>query len=32
MHKTPNTLVNSSKTLQKPVIQDWGKGQGVLLG
>jgi hypothetical protein len=32
MHKTPNTSVNSSKTLQKPAIQDWGKGQGVLLG
>jgi hypothetical protein len=30
MHKTPNTSVNSSKTLQKPAIQDWRKGQGIL--
>ena len=25
MHKNPDTLVNSSKTLQKPTIQDWRK-------
>jgi hypothetical protein len=30
--KTPNTSVNSSKTLQKPAIQDWRKRQDVLLG
>jgi hypothetical protein len=32
MHKNPDTLVNISKTLQKPTIQDWRKRQDVLLG
>jgi hypothetical protein len=31
MHKIPNTSINSSKMLHKPVIQVWGKGQGFLL-
>jgi hypothetical protein len=30
--KNPDTSVNSSKTLQKPAIQDWRKRQDVLLG